>query len=285
MIRKFEEKDKEFLQERDAFVLIELQYHGDVIKNHIYTSVNQTGETTGILYFKYHFSWYGNDEKHNRILPCICTKDDNCKQELERYAINWFRAQKELFEGKNAALAVWIESNETETLRSYMKLGYLESGVCPCLAYNLINHLPEAAIPENMHVEVLPMEADHVNRFIAVTKEANHGTPDSINELWFMTGEPSYKVFVLMDGDNIVSSASTWRMTDTRAAIENIVTASAYQHRGCAKAIVAYTLEQIKNNGYQTATLSMRGDNLRAHKLYHSLGFELFYNQIELLYY
>lgn len=285
MIRKYEEKDKDFLQEQDTLSFFELQYHGDVIKDYIFTSVDNSDQPNGVLYFKYHYSWYGENELFNRILPCICTEDKDCKHELEEYAINWFRAQKELFEGKNAALAVWVESDETETLRTYMKLGYLESDVCPCLAYDLTKHLPEVTMPENMHVEVLPMEADHVNRFIAVTQEANHGTPDSINELWFMTGEPSYKVFVLMDGDKIVSSASTWRMTDTRAAIENIVTASAYQRRGCGKAIIAYTLGQIGNSGYQTATLSMRGENLRAHKLYHSLGFELLYNQIELLYF
>lgn len=87
-----------------------------------------------------------------------------------------------------------------------------------------------------------------------------------------------------MDGKNIVSSCAIWEISDEQAAIENIFCAPAYRRRNCARAIISYGLDELQKQGYKFATLSMRGKNEKAGRLYQSLGFELYFNQIELVY-
>lgn len=125
---------------------------------------------------------------------------------------------------------------------------------------------------------------EDVEKYIAATKEANDGIADSVNELWFLHGGGNYSIYLLMDGETIVSAASSWRITKERSAIENIFTAKEYRRKGMAKTIMLYTLKQIQNENYRLATLSMVGRNIKALRLYQSLGFELFYNQIEMIY-
>lgn len=285
MIRAFTEEDRRYLEENFSFSLLETHYHGDVIKDQMYTSTAEDGSINGILYFKYHFSWYGENEEYHRITPVVCTEDETCELELMAYAQKWLGEQGERCTGKRAALALWVESDNLKKLQRLMRLGFLEASVCPCCAYDFDRMpLPVYPVPAGMHVEELPFNPESVNRFVEMTRISNEGTPDSINEMWFMTGEPTYKVFVLMDGNHIVSSASMWRIAENHAAIENIVTSTDYRRQGYGRVIIAYTLGKIKEEGYSIATLSMRGMNKRAHFLYQSLGFELLFNQIELLY-
>lgn len=285
MIREYTEKDRAFLEKNNSFSALELSYHGDIVKESAFTSVALDGHVNGVLYFKYHFSWYGENEDFHRISPVICAEDVKCETDLAEYAIDWLKGQKERCVGKRAALALWVESDEVEKLRRLMKIGFLEASVCPCCIFDFNRmQLPSYPVPDGLTVKTLEFNESSVNQFVEMTKLANDGTPDSINEMWFMTGNKTYQVYMLMDGETIVSSASLWEIEEGHAAIENIVTAEAYQRRGFGRVIISYTLGKIKEQGYSIATLSMRGMNKKAHHLYQSLGFELFYNQIELLY-
>ena len=284
MIRKFNDNDFAYAEENYPFNTLEIRYHGDVIKDNIFVCCDENGNTAGILYFKYNFSWFGANSEFNRIEPVICCEEDDIYVLLLEYAKEWITSQKELCKDKRACLSLWLDCTDTADVQLHLRHGFYENNICPCLRFDLDKEPEQYPIPDGMSISRLPFEPESVNAFIEATGEANFGARDSINELWFMTGEGTYAVYVIKDGDRIVSSASTWRITDERAAIENIFVSPAYRRKGMGRAVIMYTLNEIRKNGYKYATLSMVGRNVAAGRLYQSLGFELMFNQVELAY-
>lgn len=284
MIRQYEEKDLDFVKENDMLASFEMQYHKDVIPNEMFTEVDESGDIKGVLYFKYHYTWNGPREPYHYIVPCYVTEEDETEYELLQYAKEWFEKQDKLFEGKRAALAIWKDDTEKDAIQKYMRAGFIEYEVNPCCKFDLKNEIPDFPVPQGMHIEEMQFSPETVTKYIKATAAANENTPDSANEAWFMTGAPDFKVFLLMDGDKIVSGASIWKITDERGAIENIFTVPEYRKKNAARTIITYALKQLKDKEYDIATLGMRGVNQKASLLYQSLSFELFYNQILLIY-
>ena len=286
MIRKYQDSDLNFVQKNDLLASLEIQYHKDVDKDNIYTVTGNDGEIKGVLYFRYHYTWELETAERNRIVFNIVESEagESVKEEMIEHAKKWCQNMKIECSAKKVCLSTWIDDTDYTALQFYLSHGFTEELPCPCHKFDLEQNIPEYPVLDGMRIEQLPFEPESVNKFIEASKEANGGVPDSINELWFMSGDDSYKIFVLMDGNRIVSSASIWRINEERSAIENIFTTSAYRNHNMARCIIAYALRQQKEMGYKTATLSMRGNNKKALQLYQSLGFKLYYNQIELRY-
>ena len=284
MIRKFTDEDMGFLQEQDFVASLELQYHNDVIKDTAVTAVDDGGECVGVMYLKEHFTYGGARADLNRIVPCIFTEDDNVFAELLSEAKRYCDGQAAEHPDKRAALAAWVDDDEHDRQQLFMRGGFMAYAVCPCLGYDLTDEVSVPVLPDGITVRALEFTPEEVERYIQMTAEANDGDRDSANEVWFTQGSGTYSIFVLEDGDRLVSCASMWKITDERAAIENIMCVPDYRRRGLARAVILHTLSEIRAAGYKLATLGMQGRNLPAMKLYESLGFELNYNQIEMIY-
>lgn len=238
----------------------------------------------GVLALEYHYTWYANSEAHNKVVPHIIIKDGekDAEGQLIEYAKEWCENHRQVFNDKKISLCLWLEDNEYEAMQKYIAHGFAASEVVPCLKFDLTNEISDYSLPEGMVIEELPFNEESVNQFIHATELAHNGTSDSINELWFMTGEPTYKIFVVKDRDRIVSTASVWKITEERTAVENICTIPEYRKRNLARAVIAHALRTQKAEGYQYATLSVKGKNKKALSLYISLGFTIYYNLIEM---
>ncbi len=284
MIRKYIEADNDYINGIEPFALIEMSYHGDVLPDDKYTLVRDEAPV-GVIYFKRHYTWYSDAEQLNRIQPCIVCEEDDVFYELLEFATDWLSVQDELCKDKRAALAAWVDHSDINELSAYMKRGFIEYETCPVLKYDLSGEVPVPSIPTEFSISRLDISSqEELERYIDATRVANDGSHDSVAELCFMSNEPSFSAYMLKDGDSVAAVCSTWRITDERAAIENICCVPDYRRKGLTQALMLYVLGQIKESGYSIATLSMRGRNLPAHRLYHRLGFELMTNQIELVY-
>lgn len=56
MIRTYNEKDNEFLNENAPLAVLEILYHKDVITDSIVTSVDSEDNVNGVAYLKYHYT-------------------------------------------------------------------------------------------------------------------------------------------------------------------------------------------------------------------------------------
>lgn len=147
MIRNYMDSDLEYLQQLDVIASLELQYHGDVIKNAVFTAVDQEGACHGILYFQKHYT--GNEEL-KRIVPCIYSEEDSYSLELLQYAIKWYQEQAN--SDQKLCLAAWLDDSDMEGLQLYMHEGFMEYMPCPCLKYDLTKELELYQIPEGMTI-------------------------------------------------------------------------------------------------------------------------------------
>lgn len=286
MIRKFKDEDVSFVQENDFFASLMIQYNKDIEKENRFTMTDDEGNVLGVLAFQYHETWYSKFADLNRVCLIIVTKDDDkqVEGELLEYSKKWCDNHREEHKDKKISLCTWVDDQDYDGIQTMICHGLLESQVCPCLKYDLLKEIPEYTLPEGMTIEELSFNEEDVNKFIEFTALANGGSPDSVNQLWFSTGDPTYKVFVVKDKDRIVSSACMWKITDERAAVENISTLPEYRRRNLARCVITHVLKIEKEQGYKISTLSTKGENKNALKLYTSLGFEIYYNQIEMHY-
>lgn len=237
LIRNYTDSDLSFVQANDYFAALLIQYNNDIKKENVFTMTNHEGKIVGVLALQYHETWYSKFADLNRICLIIVTKEDDRKAEgdLLDYAKKWCDDYRAEHKDKKICLCSWADDTDYDEIQNMLSHGYLESSVCPCLKYDLLKEIPEFTLPEGMTIEVLSFNEEEVNKFIEFTALANGGSPDSVNQLWFMTGDQAYKVFVVKDKDRIVSSASMWKITDERAAVENIYTLPEYRRRNLAR--------------------------------------------------
>ncbi len=287
MIRKFLETDKTYLEQNYFFALLEISYHGDVVKDEIYTYVSDENidDVQGILFFKRNYTWYGDGEEVHKLEPLIYTEDETVEQELMLFAKDRLPEFQKQYPEKHVTLAKWVQETNLQDIQKLLNCGFIAYEPCPILKYSFQNGLLQQPIAPGFYIEELSTDEKAIDAYIEASCVGNDGTGDSKAELTFMmSGAPYFHVFMLKDGEQIVSAATTWHIEEGRSAIENIWTNPSYRKRGCAKTIIASTLNRIKEDGYEMATLSVRGRNGRALRLYQSVGFELMAIQIELLY-
>lgn len=69
-------------------------------------------------------------------------------------------------------------------------------------------------------------------------------------ELRFRLGDEHTKIFVARNGKEVVSSVTVWRISDVRAATENIFTIPEYRRKKIGWKVVEKSLSYLKEQGY-----------------------------------
>jgi len=89
-----------------------------------------------------------------------------------------------------------------------------------------------------------------------------------------------YTIFVIKDGNEIVGSATqyiidlfTFRFQPC-LMIFNVAVKADYRRKGIAQELLEYIIENAKQDGYNSISLTCLDDAYSAHKLYESLGFK-----------
>jgi ribosomal protein S18 acetylase RimI-like enzyme len=97
----------------------------------------------------------------------------------------------------------------------------------------------------------------------------------SSNRLKWYRGGPEWNTFTAFAGENVAASIMTWGINGERSATENVFVKPEWRGKGVSKAIILRALHHLKTIGKKQATLTVRGDNLPAIKLYTSLGYKV----------
>lgn len=287
MIRRFQDEDLTFVESHDFLASLMIKYHGDVHRENIFTLIDEEKNIKGVLVLKYHYTWYSKDEEVNRVEMNIITDNDDeiSFKELLNQATEWCHKQKLKYKDKNPSLVAWIRDKEYGEIEKYLTCGFYQKGIFSCMKFDLSKEIADYSIDKKYIIEELTFNKESITNYIEASACADEkGTRFSINEVLFSTGDPSYKIYVVKHGDKIVSSASMWRFDDDNAAVEFIYTLPSYRKQNLASAVITHILKEEKKQGYKIGTLGIFGHNKNAMKLYPSLGFNLYYNLVELIY-
>lgn len=285
-LRNYCEKDLTAIEKVSAFCAISIQYHKDIHPDYVRCVVNSEDEVIAVGYLKVDDN---RTQKKKRTLGFSIFIDDQhledskVKDMLVSGLIEKFNQIKKSMPEYDFALRVFCPSNDIQEMQFYLTKGFCLNAVIPVLKYDLDQETKHLLIPDNVHIAEYPLTEESIHRFIAVESTTN---PDSGSEaeLRFSSGDPSFNCYAAICDDKIVGAISIWSITEDRAATENIFVIESFRQKNIARELIATAFDELKKRGMKIATLSLRGTNLPAMKLYQSIGYTLYDHLIEMIY-
>lgn len=285
IIRAYEESDLEFVRQRDVILSLEIPYCSEFSEENVFTALNENKDVVGVITLSSHYTWNDpSEEADHKMVLNYCVEESEVLPFLLKKAKERFDAIVRTTGKKNCKLVLWFDEGEILEIQTFLHEDFLLGEICPVLKYDLTKEIKQRQLPEGYTIEKLEINDENVSKYLNATALANEGCPDSEGELRFRSFDQSFEIYVLKVGETIVSSMTLWNIGEERSATENIFTIPEYQKQGLAKQIIGYGLQVLKDRGKKIATLSMRGTNRRAMRLYQSLGYELMYCQLEVQY-
>ncbi len=105
--------------------------------------------------------------------------------------------------------------------------------------------------------------------------EAFDGISWSISQTKWMQNAPELCNFSAYYGDEFVGNTSTWTVAPEQGVTENVFVVPKWQKQGIARFLISEALQHLKRQGKTVATLGTQGDNRKAIRLYHELGYKV----------
>lgn len=286
-IRGFQEADINFVQE-NAFILgLQIQYDGDYDQENVFTVTDDEDKVVGVGALAYHNTWYDSELKsdHKLVLDyCLDEAHEAAFSTLMAGAQSVYSKLQAASPEKRMSMIGFSEANDLKEVQRFLHHGFCFGELIPVLKYDLTQEIKHYEMPSDIVIKPLELTRENVEAYIQATGAANEGVKDSISEIWFRSGDESFKTFAAYDGKQIVGGISIWNIGEDRGATENIFTIPEYRRKNIASELIATAFEELKARDLKCATLSMSGSNAKAMKLYQKMGYELMYYLVELKY-
>ncbi|MGE5579262.1 MAG: GNAT family N-acetyltransferase [Bacillota bacterium] len=285
--RRYCEDDLGSIEKINMYCALSIRYHRDVKPENVLCVVGENGEIAGVGYLKP--TQIEADAK--RVFE-ISTFVDNVSADGHGFAIEGIlvdgfirRANEmELMEpGEDVRLRCFCEADEIDRMQLLMEKGFYPNAVIPVLKYDLHRETKHYQIPDTVQIRELSFKDDEIAKYVSADLMTGE-SPQSRAEIRFKSGDPSFKCFIAVCNAEVVGAVSVWDISEERAATENIFVIEPYRRKNIARELLATALDELKGRGKKIATLSVRGTNVPAIRLYLSCGYTLYYNLVEMVY-
>ncbi|MGE5579278.1 MAG: GNAT family N-acetyltransferase [Bacillota bacterium] len=285
ILRSYCADDLSSIERISRFCALSVRYHRDVKPENVVCAVRGNGEIAGVGYLK------PNQVQANakRVFEISTFVDNASANDLtaEGILIDGFIQRANEMErmepGEDVRLRCFCEADEIDHMRLLMEKGFYPNAVIPVLKYDLHKETKHYQIPDNVQIRELSFTDDEIAKYVSADLMTGEN-PQSRAEIRFKSGDPSFKCFVAVCNSEVVGAASVWDISDERAATENIFVIEPYRRKNIARELLATAFDELKQRGKKVATLSVRGTNLPAIRLYLSCGYTLYYNLVEMVY-
>lgn len=292
IIRNYKTEDLDEVFQMDQFLGLSIQYNGDYKAENIFCLVDKEDHLHGIGCLILDATWYVIDEidtihlmNYKIQLNENITDTRTYESILMDRLIERIKELKTIYPTKTLGICSYCEDKDISDMEFLLSKSFEMSGVVPVFKYQLSKEIPSFELPEYIKIKEYQFtDGKAMANYQKANKDASDGIADSEPELWFRTGAPEFKCYVATAGDEIVGAISTWFIDEGHSATENIFVIKEYRRKNIAKKLITVVLTELKDNDKQIATLSTKGTNKNAIKLYQSLGYELFYNLVEMHY-
>lgn len=284
LLRKFVKEDLDLIEQAVPFFAVQIKYNQGILKENI-VCVEKDNQIIGVGFLTLHqtlnihslkvtFSTYITDkykdnfEVESRLMDGL----QKCFYEL-----------KEQKSGAKLYLKEYCETDEIRYMQFLLDKGFSINIAIPILKYDLSHNIIHYEIPTDITIQKLEFNESNMKDYLYANSLATIDM-DAETDMWFNTGNPSFTCYVAKCDNKIVGAISVWNISDERGATENIFVIPEYRRKNIARELIATAFEDLKKRDLKIATLSLGGTNLRAMKLYLSLGYLLYYNLIEMVY-
>lgn len=286
LLRKYKATDLDAVEKINSFCAISIRYHKGIKEENILTVVDDNEKPIGVGYLRFDENFCA---KGKNLIEFPTALDESHQGNTSADSllvdglIKRYRGIKDITLEKEICLRICCETDEIKSMQFFIEKGFSLNAVIPVLSYNLLQETKHFKIPEDVQISEYSFNRESIKKYINADLAAS-GIPESEAEIRFKTGNPNFKCFVATCNSEVVGAISVWNISDTRAATENIFVIPAYRRKNIARELIATAFDELKARGMEIATLSMRGTNLPAMKLYLSCGYSLYYNLIEMIY-
>ncbi len=285
-LTSYDSKYDEEIAALDGLMSLEIRYHADVLSESVCIALSD-GKVAGVSYIIRHSTFLHIRKKleahylHGvyKALPgheCEVEISDALVEDLKET----YRRVASAHPGKPVRLRMWCGAEKTGYAQFLMSHGFKMSRIMPVMVRDL-RAFSEEKKTDPSCISKLPAgyelrEATLDDAFSAQYLKVNGAcfiVPDSLNELRFYTAGGARIFAVLKDGA-LCAALTTWRISDTRAATENIFCKPSFRRKGLTSALIDHVSGILSDEGYSEASLSLFGENRPAFHLYEKLGYE-----------
>lgn len=292
-IRNYTKEDAEKIGNFDNISVLSYMYNGDFKPENIFCAVNADGEIYGVGHLVPHDTWalIGKDGMSHDFIYKLWLNisfnselepPESVKNELMEALIKRARQFKEVHPNKRIRLIKFIKSDENEEMDYFLSKGFAVYGNNLVMKRDLTVEIPDVPKVDGIDVINWKMETeDEKKQYLAAEAKSNSGVCWSLNLLYWYSFGPEWAAFTAFSGDKPIGSTMTWLITDERNATENIFVIPEWRKKGVARLVITEALKSLKSKGKKMATLCVFGDNKPAIALYTSLGYEMYFINIE----
>lgn len=268
----------------DEITFFTLKYHGDVIRDSICLAIDGR-KLLGIGLLKAGATFLKVDELElpYYFIHAEYIADDSAdvEKQVEASELLIGELKKRFLDiqkskpGKRLILRLWCNAAKDAYLEFLIYHGFRPMRISPIMVRSLT---AEDAIPADEGkykvTEMNPYDDGFMKEYLITNGEAFE-VADSAAELRFTMGGEDSHVFAVMEGSRVIAAVTTWKITDKRAATENIFCAADHRRKGVTSYLLSRVFAYLYEKGYEEASLTVFGDNQPAQQLYLKLGYEL----------
>lgn len=292
-ITSFKDKYLTELQEIDFMMWLSVQWNSTFIRENVIAAVDENDTLLGVCALSCDGTWYYLEDGRSdiplyRMQMELCTGNDIVNKDIvERELVNAAKYRmfemKERYPNKKLCMRCWCTENEYDKQQQLLELGFKGNNFIWIMGFDLEHtKIPEVEIPENISVGILDCTEPALKAYLRANYLGYNNVQDAEGELRFRLGDERTKIFTAQACEKIVSSVTTWHISDDRAATENIFTIPEYRRKKIGLATIAKSLSYLKENGYKIATLTCVGDNVNAIALYNRIGYKVIGHLLEM---
>lgn len=292
-ITNFKDEYLPQLQELSFFMWLRVQWDSTIMRDNVFAAIDEEELLLGICALCCDGTWYYIDDERTdiplyRLQMEVCIKEecsaaDKVERELIHAAKQRLQQLKEKYPDKKLCIRCWCEEKDYHKQQQLLELGFSGHNIVWIMGFDLENtEIPQIEESEDVSIDFMENTDEAIKEYLAANSLGYDNVQDAEGELRFRLGDERTKVLVARSDGKIVSSVTTWHISDENAATENIFTIPEFRRRKVGSRIVTKSLSYLKENGYKLATLTCVGDNVRAIALYNNIGYKVVGHLLEM---
>lgn len=292
-IRNYCSDDAEKIGSFDKVAELGYRYKGDFKPANIFCAVNSENEILGAADLEPHISWTPIDKEcqntdyiyrlgvNIRINPAY-TADKSLRSCLMDALLTRAEEIKNDYPGKKIRVIKYISSDNNDEMDFFLSKGFVAYRTSLVMKRDLTEEIKQCPCGSDFRIVNWKLESDEELRcYVETDAKCSNGAAWNFDTVSWMRYAPEWATFAAFSGDKFLGGVMTYLITEERSATENIFVLPEWRRKGVAKAFITEALKHLKEKGKTMATLCADGDNKPAINLYKSLGYRMYFVNIE----
>ena len=292
-IRNYSIEDADKIGEFDKILELSYRYNGDFKPENIFCAVSANGDIYGVGHLEPHDTWPLIEKENmpsgfiyklrlNITVNAELEPPDSVRGGLMDALLMRGSELKRIHPDKKIRIIKYIASDDNTEIDYFLDKGFLSYRNNFVMKRDLTAEISEVPAVAGIKVANWKMAAkEEKMQYLDAEAKSNAGVCWSLNLLKWYSGGPEWDTFTAFSGNEVIGSSMTWRITEERSATENIFVIPEWRRKGVAKLVITEALKFLRDKGKKMATLCVFGDNRPAIALYNSLGYKMYYTNIE----